>query len=261
MRFLVSNDDGIYADGIKALRRALERIGEVTVVAPDRERSASGHGITVHRPLRTKIIKYKNSSTLGYAVDGTPADCVKLGLEALLKHPPDLIISGINFGPNLGTDVLYSGTVSAAFEGVINGIPAVAVSLNTWVDPDYTYAAEFITEYIPYVLKHKPPLGVMLNINVPHGIKPKGVRVTRLGSRRYIDVVDQRTDPRGRVYFWMAGEPEDIDDHDPETDLNAVKEGYISVTPIQIDITNYKYINELKKWSANNGEIFKKLNW
>ena len=251
MRFLVSNDDGIYADGIKALRRALEQLGEVIVVAPDRERSASGHGITIHRPLRTKLIKYKSGSSLGYAVDGTPADCVKLGLEALVEEPPDLVISGINLGPNLGTDVLYSGTVSAAFEGIINHVPAIAVSLNTWAEPDFAHAAQFITEYIPHVLKHRPPPGVMLNINVPHGIRPKGIRVTKLGNRRYIDVVDRRTDPRGRVYFWMAGEPENIDEHDSETDVNAVKEGYVSVTPVQIDVTNYQYISKLKEWPVN----------
>ncbi|MCD5406641.1 MAG: 5'/3'-nucleotidase SurE [Desulfotomaculum sp.] len=251
MRFLVSNDDGIYADGIKALRRALEQIGDVIVVAPDRERSASGHGITIHRPLRTKLLKYKGSSSLGYAVDGTPADCVKLGLEALVEEPPDLVLSGINLGPNLGTDVLYSGTVSAAFEGIINHVPAIAISLNTWAEPNFAEAAQFITEYIPHVLKHRPPPGVMLNINIPHGIKPKGIRVTKLGNRRYIDVVDRRTDPRGRVYFWMAGEPENIDEHDPETDVNAIKEGYVSVTPVQIDVTNYQYIKKLKEWPIN----------
>ena len=251
MRFLVSNDDGIYADGIKALRRALEQIGDVIVVAPDRERSASGHGITIHRPLRTKLLKYKGSSSLGYAVDGTPADCVKLGLEALVEEPPDLVLSGINLGPNLGTDVLYSGTVSAAFEGIINHVPAIAISLNTWAEPNFAEAAQFITEYIPHVLKHRPPPGVMLNINILHGIKPKGIRVTKLGNRRYIDVVDRRTDPRGRVYFWMAGEPENIDEHDPETDVNAIKEGYVSVTPVQIDVTNYQYIKKLKEWPIN----------
>lgn len=251
MRFLISNDDGIYADGIKALRKSLELIGQVTVVAPDRERSATGHGITVFRPLRAKPMRYTNSTTVGYAVDGTPADCVKLGLEALLEEPPDLVISGINLGPNLGTDVLYSGTVSAAFEGIINGVPAIAISLNTWSDPDYTYAAKFIREYVPHVLQHKIPPGVLLNINIPHGIEPKGIRVTKLGHRRYIDVFDKRTDPRGRVYFWMAGQPENLDEDNPETDVNAVKEGYVSVTPIQLDVTSYEYLAEIKRWPIN----------
>ena len=251
MRFLLCNDDGIHAEGIKALRKALEEIGEVTVVAPDRERSATGHGITVTRPLRTKIIKYKNSSSTAYAVDGTPADCVKLALEALMNEPPDLVISGINLGPNLGTDVLYSGTVSAAYEGVINGIPAIAVSLNTWTDPDFSCAAEFVKEYVPNVLKHQLPPGTLLNINVPHGIKPKGIRVTKLGYRRYIDVFDKRTDPRGRVYFWMAGEPEDVNADDPDTDTAAIKKGYITITPIQIDVTHYGFMSELKNWPIN----------
>ncbi|MBM7855282.1 5'-nucleotidase [Desulfohalotomaculum tongense] len=251
MRFLVSNDDGIYAEGIKVLRKTLEELGEVTVVAPDRERSATGHGITVYRPLRTKKIKYKNSTTIGYAVDGTPADCVKLGLEAIMDKAPDLVISGINLGPNLGTDVLYSGTVSAAYEGIINGIPSMAISINTWENPDYTYAVEFIKEYVPEVIKRKLPRGVLLNVNIPNGIRPKGIRVSRLGYRRYIDVFDKRTDPRGKTYFWMAGEPENLDEDDPETDVYAVKEGYISVTPIQIDVTSYQYLEELKKWPIN----------
>ncbi len=251
MRFLLSNDDGIYAEGINALRKALEEIGEVTVVAPDRERSATGHGITVYRPLRVKTIKYKNSSSIGYAVDGTPADCVKLGLEALMKEPPDLVVAGINLGPNLGTDVLYSGTVSAAYEGVINGIPALAVSLNTWEDPDFTFAANFIKDYIPHVLKQQFPPGVLLNINIPHGVEPKGVRVTKLGYRRYINVFEQRKDPRGKIYFWMAGEPEDVDADDPDTDVNAINQGYITVTPIQIDVTHYGFMQELKKWPVN----------
>ncbi|WP_031513980.1 5'/3'-nucleotidase SurE [Desulfofalx alkaliphila] len=252
MRFLVSNDDGIYAPGIKALRKSLEEIGQVTVVAPDRERSATGHGITVFRPLRAKPVKFKNSSAICYSVDGTPADCVKLGLEALVEETPDLVISGINLGPNLGTDVLYSGTVSAAYEGIINGIPAIAISLNTWSDPDFSYAAKFIKEYVPHVIKHKLPPGVLLNINVP-STDPKGIRVTRLGNRRYIDVFDKRTDPRGRVYFWMAGEPENLDEDNPETDVNAVKEGYISVTPVQLDVTHRGFMEELKKWPVNGG--------
>lgn len=249
MRFLVSNDDGIYAPGIKALRLALEEIGKVTVVAPDRERSATGHGITVTRPLRTTEIQYKNSATKGYAVDGTPADCVKLGLESILKdQPPDLVISGINLGPNLGTDVLYSGTVSAAYEGVINGVPAIALSLNTWKDPDFTFAAQFVKEYVPEVLKHRLPPGVLLNINFPHGIKPKGVKVTKLGNRRYINVFEQRTDPRGRTYYWMAGEPLNLNEDDPETDVHAIKEGYISITPIQMDVTHYPFKQQLANW-------------
>ncbi|MEG6615591.1 5'/3'-nucleotidase SurE [Peptococcaceae bacterium 1198_IL3148] len=251
MRFLVSNDDGIQAPGINALRKALEQIGDVTVVAPDRERSATGHGITVYRPLRAKKVEYQNSNSIGYAVDGTPADCVKLGLETLLKAPPDLVISGINLGPNLGTDVLYSGTVSAAYEGVINGVPAIAVSLNTWTNPNFDMAAKFIMEYVPHVLKHKLPQGILLNINVPHIEEPKGVRITRLGNRRYINVFDKRTDPRGRTYYWMAGEPENLDENDPTTDANAVKEGYVAVTPIEIDVTNYDFMKELQTWAIN----------
>jgi len=249
MRLLLANDDGIFAEGISVLRRIMEEVAEaVYVVAPDRERSAAGHAITVHRPLRVRTVEFQNEKSKGWVVDGTPADCVKLGLEDLLDARPDIVIAGINYGPNLGTDVLYSGTVSAAIEGTINDLPAIAISLATYApEPDYSFAAAFARDLVPLVLQHGLPPGTLLNVNVPVG-EPRGVRITRLGNLRYINVIDKRTDPRGRTYFWMAGEPLSLDSEDIDTDIGAVKQGYISITPVQIDLTNHRLIEELKKW-------------
>lgn len=252
MRILISNDDGIHADGINALRECLEKldiIKEIYVAAPDRERSAVGHGITMHRPLRVKEIKYSSPKSVGWSVDGTPADCVKLAVEDLLPCPPDLVVSGINQGSNLGTDVLYSGTVSAAVEGVVNGFPAVAVSLTSYRDHDFTCAAAFSAKLVALVLKECLEPGTLININVPPGV-PRGVKVTRLGYRRYINIFDKRTDPRGRDYYWMAGEPLELDENSPDTDVSACREGYIAVTPIKIDLTDYSQIKRLKKWES-----------
>lgn len=244
MRILISNDDGITAPGINELRKALEKHNEVYVVAPDRERSATGHKITMHRPLRVKEWHYPGTVSTGWAVDGTPADCVKLGLEALLTEPPDLVISGINQGPNLGTDVLYSGTVSAAIEGTINQIPSIAISLASYEYRDFSFAAGLIKELV-HSLGKKLSEKTLLNINVPVG-KPRGIKVTRTGHRRYVNIFDKRIDPRGRVYYWMAGEPFDLDEDDPGTDVWAVKEGFASITPIQFDLTNHYVMEEFK---------------
>lgn len=243
MRILISNDDGINSQGIIELRKVLECFAEIYVVAPDRERSACGHKITMHRPLRVKEIVYSEKSR-GWSVDGTPADCVKLGLEALVPEPPDLVISGINFGPNIGTDILYSGTVSAATEGVINGIPSIAVSLASYEYRDFSHACSLIKNLVLTAGKEIPN-GTLLNINLPPR-PPRGIRVTRLGIRRYVNVFDRRTDPRGRVYYWMAGEPFDVDRDDPDTDAGAVLEGYTSITPIQFDLTDYKITDIVK---------------
>lgn len=247
MHILVSNDDGIYADGLTALYLALKEIGEVTVVAPEKEQSGTGHGITVHFPLRPRKVVLADGDT-GWAVDGTPADCVKLAVEALLEKPPDLVVSGINFGPNLGTDVLYSGTVSAAIEGLINEIPAVAVSLATYHNPDFAAAGEFARKLVSSLVQDGLPKGTLLNVNVPRG-KPKGVRITCLGNRRYVNIFHKRTDPRGRDYYWMAGEPQDMTPHqengDLETDVEAIRANFISITPLHFDLTDYKAMTAL----------------
>ncbi|MDD4334699.1 MAG: 5'/3'-nucleotidase SurE [Desulfotomaculaceae bacterium] len=244
MRILISNDDGIQADGLNVLRESLQDQHQVCVVAPDRERSATGHKITVSRPLRVKELTYPGSDTIGWEVDGTPADCVKLGLEALIPEPPDLVISGINFGPNLGTDVLYSGTVSAAVEGMINDIPSIAISLASHEFCDFTFSGELIKKMVSILDDELTPR-TLLNINMPPGA-PRGIKVTRLGHRRYVNIFDKRIDPRGRIYFWMAGEPFDLDKDDPETDVWAIREGYISITPVQFDLTDYRFMDKLR---------------
>ncbi|MCL6610047.1 MAG: 5'/3'-nucleotidase SurE [Peptococcaceae bacterium] len=250
MRILLCNDDGIFAQGIIALRERLEKMGEVErifVVAPDRERSAIGHGITMHRPLRAREVKYASPKSAGWSVDGTPADCVKLAVEELLDKPPDLVVAGINLGANLGTDVLYSGTVSAAVEAVICGCPAVAVSITSYDDPDFSVAADFTAGIIPVVHREGLPPGTLLNVNVPPG-RPKGVKVVRLGNMKYVNIFDRRTDPRGRVYYWMAGEVCDLEDNCPDTDVGANARGYITVTPVQIDLTNHGELERIRGW-------------
>lgn len=250
MRILISNDDGIFADGIIALRERLEKIKEISKIyisAPDRERSAIGHGITMHRPLRAKEINYSSKKTIGWSIDGTPADCVKLALEELLEEPPDLIVSGINRGPNLGTDVLYSGTVSAAVEGLLNGFPAIAVSLSNRNEKNYTIASDFTARLVTLVKKMGLTPGTLLNVNVPPG-NPVGLKVVPLGNMRYVNIFDKRTDPRGQVYYWMAGEVHDHDDNNMDTDIGANQQGYITITPVQIDLTNRCEIEKIKVW-------------
>lgn len=250
MKILISNDDGIQADGLNALRLAMEEIGQVTVVAPDRPKSATGHGITVHKPLRVDEVKFPDSSTKGFAVNGTPSDCVKIALQALMPELPDIVISGINFGPNLGTDVLYSGTVSAALEGVINDVPSVAISLASYEKEYYNLAADFAKTIIQTVVREGLPVETLLNVNVPllDEKKANGVTITKLGKRRYQNIFEKRLDPRGKVYYWMGGEVMDID-VESDTDIAAIKRNEISVTPIFFDVTNYQLIDSLRKWN------------
>ena len=253
MRILLSNDDGIHARGLRMLVESVGSLGEVVVVAPDRERSATGHSITVHRPLRAKKIGIPGFAVQSWAVDGTPADCVKLAIEDLLVDPPDLVISGINLGPNLGTDVLYSGTVSAAMEGAINGFPAVAVSLASYCYQDFTPSGGFIRKLVPLLREAGLPRNMLLNINIPGTEQPRGVKITRLGNRRYVNIFEKRTDPRGRIYYWMAGEPLEAEEDKEDgcgTDVDAVKNNYISITPLQLDLTDYATIPKLKFLTA-----------
>lgn len=252
MRILVTNDDGIYAEGIKHLREALGELGEVIVVAPDRERSATGHSITMDRPLRAKEVVFKDGFK-SYAVDGTPADCVKLAFDALLQPRPDIVVSGINHGPNMGTDVLYSGTVSAAIEGMIYGVPAIAVSTASYENPNYRGAALMAQRLVREVMDHQGlPPATLLNVNVPDVdlTELKGVAITRLGSRRYENIFDKRTDPRGRTYYWLAGEIVE-DDSEPDTDVAAIRRNEVSVTPIHFDLTDYKLLEQIRGWQLN----------
>jgi len=244
MLILLTNDDGILAPGIHALRQAFEPLAEVILVAPDRERSATGHGITMHKPLRVE--QYTFGRSQGYAVSGTPADCVKLALEQLLPKQPDLVISGINRGANLGTDILYSGTVSGALEAIINRIPAMAVSLDVRHKGNYEVAAEFATKMASFLTQHPLPKNTLMNINVPdldkHDIK--GIKVAKLGLRRYIDCVEERKDPRGKSYYWLSGKL--LDELEPETDVWAVSQGYIALTPVHYDLTNHHILPSLQ---------------
>lgn len=251
MRVLLTNDDGIFAEGLQMLAVRFHEIAETYVVAPDHEQSATGHAITMHRPLRAEKVKLPYTPEVAaWAVNGTPADCVKLAVEALLPLRPDLVVSGINRGANLGTDVLYSGTVSAAIEGVILGIPAIAVSLTEHREPRYEYAAEFICRLARLLLEKGVGSDTLLNVNVPGCGREKmqGVAITRLGVRQYRNAFESRTDPRGRTYYWLAGELVDLEDGD-DTDVYAIKKCKISVTPIHYDLTSYGLIGKLKEWA------------
>lgn len=250
MRILLTNDDGIHAEGIQALRKSLETIARVILVAPSYERSATGHGITMHKPIRADKTQLPGSDETHWSVVGTPADCVKLALEALLEEPPDLVVSGINHGANMGTDILYSGTVSAAIEGVINGLPSIAVSLTEYGDLDFSVAAAFTTRLCTLLKEKGFPVETMLNVNVPAG-QVNGVRITKLGSRHYVNSVERRTDPRGREYFWLAGDVVNREG-DGSTDVDAIQKNCISVSPIYFDLTNYQVIEELKAWDLKN---------
>lgn len=251
MRVLLTNDDGIFAEGLHVLAREVQKVADIHVVAPDHEQSATGHSITMHRPLRVESVKFLHSPGLrAWAVNGTPADCVKLAVESILPYKPDLVISGINRGANLGTDVLYSGTVSAAIEGVILGIPAIAVSLTEYYEPQFEYAAEFVARLATVLFKQGVACDTLLNVNVPGVARENilGAVITKLGVRQYKNAFEERTDPRGRSYFWLAGELIDTE-HDEDSDVSAIKQSKISITPIQHDLTNYKLINSLKHWT------------
>ncbi|MFA5384275.1 MAG: 5'/3'-nucleotidase SurE [Eubacteriales bacterium] len=248
MQILLVNDDGIYARGLSALARGLKDLGEIYVVAPDRERSATGHSITVHRPLRVRKVSLSDFGVAAsWSVDGTPSDCVKLAVEDLLPNPPDIILSGINQGPNLGTDVLYSGTASAAIEGLISGFSAVAVSLASFTDRNFSGTVEFTRTLVTVLEKVDFPQHFLLNVNVPAGDRQNGVKITRLGNRRYINIFDKRVDPRGRVYYWMGGDLLDMEENQEGTDVSAVKNNYISITPLCLDLTDYSNIDNLKQ--------------
>ncbi len=251
MRILVSNDDGIFAPGIKALAETLAKEHDVYVVAPDRERSANGHALTLHKPLRAETVDFLQGVKGAWQVNGTPADCVKLAVGVLFDFVPDAVISGINRGQNMGTDVMYSGTVSAAMEGTILGINSIAFSSSSFTDNHYQTAADFALKIIRE-LKNGLPDKTLLNINVPSVCNEeiKGIKITKLGVHRYIDKFEKRTDLRGKNYYWFAGDPMEYEDEE-NTDIVAVKQNYISVTPIHYDLTNHNYIPNLKSWDIS----------
>ncbi len=248
---LITNDDGIYAPGIYSLTQAMQGAGEIFVVAPLVEKSAVGHAITLSDPLRVVEVN-REGKFFGYAVNGTPADCVKLGCKCILPRNPDLIISGINQGPNTATNVIYSGTVSAAAEGAIMGIPSIAVSIASFTKPEFAYAAKFSRHLAELVLKNGLPERTVLNVNVPAVPEDEieGVVVTRQGKGRYEEAFDKRVDPNGRTYYWLTGKRMILDNGNDVDDL-VVMQNKVSITPIQYDLTNYSFIEELKKWNIN----------
>ncbi len=248
MDVLLTNDDGIYAPGLEALYRQLAVRHSVSVIAPDREQSAVGHGITLDAPLRTKEV-FVNHAFQGYAVSGTPADCVKMGVLEILKSKPDILISGINPGANVGVNVNYSGTVAAAKEAALYGILAIAASIHSREVQNYEEAAIFITELAEDVYANGLPYGTFLNVNIPNRpfAEIAGIRISRLDMDFFPEYVEKRTDPRARIYYWQgcdslpAGKSTDIDG-------SALCADYISITPIKCDQTDYRVLENMKRW-------------
>lgn len=247
---LVTNDDGVYSEGITMLSKALRFLGDVYVVAPEREQSAVGHALTLHRPLKSK-----KASNRVYFINGTPTDCVILGVNRLLPKKPDLMVSGINNGGNMGDDITYSGTVAAAMEGTFLGIPSIAVSVvaeppnsstSRRKPPGLREAARFTRMLAGMVLKKGLPHDTLLNVNVPDIQKTKGVKLTRQGKRVYDNSIQEMSDPRGRQHYWIGGGVP-LWQSGGGTDFEAIQNGFISVTPIHLDLTNYSALRYMKK--------------
>jgi 5'-nucleotidase len=263
-RILLTNDDGIEAPGLRALLRALRPLADVTVLAPDHNWSAAGHTKTMHKPLRVKPYRFECdppaapaspgqagglAGVVAYSTDGAPSDCVALALLGILPQAPDLVVSGINQGANVGHDVTYSGTVAAAMEAVIFGLPAVAISLNDYQSHDFGFAAEVGSRVVRQVLARGLPPGIFLNVNVP--CRPTeeilGLEVTRLGRRVYRDILIEREDPRGQPYYWIGGEPP-TGHEDEGTDIGALARGYVSVSPVHLEMTAHELLPTLREW-------------
>ncbi len=249
---LVTNDDGILSAGLLALAQEMHKVGRVSVLAPERNWSGGGHVKTLDRALRVREYRLADGST-AFASDGAPSDCVALALLGYFKETFDLVVSGINYGANLGYDVTYSGTVTAAMEAVIMGVPGVAVSLEVPEgqigDADYGPAARAAREVVERLIKNGLPAGILLNVNVPAlpADQIKGYMMTRQGLRVYHNRLDERTDPRGRPYYWIGGDaPTGVPERG--TDVGALAEGYISVTPLQLDLTAYRALSDLNTW-------------
>lgn len=241
---LVTNDDGIASPALEVLAKSLDGLGEVWVFAPDREQSAVGHGVSLHRPLRAKEIRPR-----WYMIDGTPADCVLLAVRALLPRRPSVVVSGINTGPNLGDDVTYSGTVAGAYEGMLLGFPSIAVSHGGYEPTDYKTAGQCAERIVAEVMKRELPTDTVLNVNVPDVpfAELKGLRITRQGLRKFDDEIVTRQDPRGNNYYWIGGLHIDTEGQ-PGTDMEAVKQGYVSVTPLHRNLTHADAYIAMQDW-------------
>lgn len=250
MHILLTNDDGIYAEGIYALYLELKKLGKVTVVAPDSEKSSVGHGITLAHPIWDKKVNRKGQF-FGVGVSGTPADCVKFATGVLLKRKPDIVISGINLGHNDGCSVFYSGTIAGAREGALMGIPSLAISLATFVNPDFKYAAQCGAKLTKLALKNGMPKGTFLNVNVPNKSKSqiKGIKMTRQSLVPIHGTFHKRRDPNFREYHWMSGKLS-TRSKDNKIDSAALNNNFVTVTPIQSDLTNYSFLEELNNWKV-----------
>jgi 5'-nucleotidase len=244
MKILVTNDDGIHSEGLHALAEALKMTGEVMVIAPDRERSSAAHALTMHRPLRVERIEEDT-----YAVDGTPVDCVILGTHLLRPERPGIVASGINKGENMGEDILYSGTVSAALEGTIMGIPSFAISMAARRNFKFKSAAAFAVRVARFIQKNGLPKETLLNINVPNidRVQIQSYKITRQGRRIYGDVVYEKTDPRNRKYYWIGGNEPSFQ-REEGTDFDAVAKGYVSITPLHPNLTCHTRLKEMETW-------------
>ena len=244
---LLTNDDGVRAEGIRNLREALADMGKTIVIAPEKQQSASSHALTLSDPLR---INWLDDTTI--AVDGTPTDCVLVAMRGLLERKPDLLVSGFNHGPNLGDDVTYSGTVAAAFEGTLLGIPSIAISVAAWHECKFDAARKFARSIVAKVVENGLTPNTLLNVNVPscacEGIT--GVRVTKLGKRVYRDVIVKKKDPRGRDYYWIGG-GDPVWEPEGGTDFEAIEQNAISVTPLHLDLTDYSQIDRVKSWNLS----------
>ena len=249
MKILVTNDDGIDSAGIAALKKSLSEIAEVTVVAPRQEQSAVGHGITMQIPLRVQEY-YIDGTFFGYAVDGTPADCVKMGMRNIMKEDPDLVVSGINHGSNTAINIIYSGTVSGAREAAIMDVPSIAISVTNHRVKDFSYAAEIAKMLALKINEHGLALGTLLNVNVPDVPEDeiKGILVTKQGKSKWDDIYEKRVDPYGRDYYWLTGSMMEVD-KELEFDQVAIKNNFVAVTPIHFDLTDYETYNKLKTWN------------
>jgi len=248
LRILITNDDGIGSRGIEFLVQALKEIGEVTVVAPLKEQSAVAHGITMLIPLR--VVEFsKNGEFFGYAVDGTPADCVKIGIRNIIKHTPDLVVSGINNGSNAAINIIYSGTVSAAREAAIMDVPSIAISVTNHKAKDFAFAGKIAKMLAKEVVDKGLPLGTLLNVNVPDVPESQiaGILLTKQSKSKWEDIYEQRVDPSGRNYYWLTGNLKEIDT-EIDTDQAAIKKNYVSVTPIHFDLTDYSTFEKMKSW-------------
>lgn len=247
MTILVTNDDGIESPGIAALVRAMQQIADVVVVAPDRQQSAVGHALTIASPLRATP-HHRNGQIFGWAINGTPADCVKLGVSSLLQSPPDMVVSGINHGSNTSVNAIYSGTVSAATEGTLMGIPSMAVSLDDFsMHADFTLAAQVAAHIAAEMHTYQLPKGTLLNVNVP-AIAPsrcKGIRITQQGHSVWQDTYERRIDPHGREYFWLSGQLVPVSPL-PDADDLLMAEGYVAITPIHYELTNFAVMEQLR---------------